>query len=135
MKERNSDGSEDEEEEDNLLAMSREESTGGTGVEGGERGTEVIAEAKISDLWDPKKPYLRNLLIMTMTWQALGFTYSLISFELKYLPGDIFSNSYTSAVAEIIAKLGAGVVLMRMGMKPLFAAAFFIAFIGAFNML
>ena len=89
----------------------------------------------MSDLWDPRKPYLRNLLIMALTWQALGFTYTLVSFELKYLPGDIFSNSYTSAVAEIIAKLGAGVVLMRLGMKPLFAAAFFIAFMGAFNLL
>ena len=93
-----------------------------------------MVEAKISDLWDPRKPYLRNLLIMTLTWQALGFTYSLISFELKYLPGDIFSNSYTSAVAEIVAKLGAGVVLMRLGMKPLFGLAFFISFLGAFNM-
>ena len=72
---------------------------------------------------------------MALTWQALGFTYILVSFELKYLPGDIFTNSYTSAVAEIIAKLGAGVVLMRLGMKPLFAAAFFIAFMGAFNLL
>ena len=67
MKERNSDGSEDEEEEDNLLATSREESTGGTGIEGGER-QENAQEAKISDLWDPRKPYLRNLLIMTLTW-------------------------------------------------------------------
>ena len=68
MKERNSDGSEDEEEEDNLLTTSREESTGGTGIEGGECQQEVVAEAKISDLWDPRKPYLRNLLIMTLTW-------------------------------------------------------------------
>ena len=66
MKERNSDGSEDEE-EDNLLGTSREESTGGTGIEGGER-QEVAQEAKMSDLWDPRKPYLRNLLIMTLTW-------------------------------------------------------------------
>lgn len=74
-------------------------------------------------------------MIMTLTWQALGFTYTLVSFELKYLQGDIFMNSYNSAIAEIIAKLGAGVVLVRMGVKPLFAAAFFIAFLGAINLL
>lgn len=51
------------------------------------------------------------------------------------MPGDIFSNSYTSAGAEIIAKLGAGVILMRAGMKPLFAMAFLISFMGAFNLL
>ena len=72
---------------------------------------------------------------MTITWQALGFSYTLINFELKYLPGDIYSNSYVSAIAEVIAKLGAGVVLMRLGMKPLFAAGFFIAFMGSFNLL
>ena len=81
------------------------------------------------------KPYFFNLLIMMLTWQALGFTYTLVSFELKYLPGDIFSNSYTSAIAEIFAKLGAGVVLLRVGMKPLFALSFFISFMGAFNLL
>jgi hypothetical protein len=36
-------------------------------------------------------------------------------------------------VAEIIAKLGAGVVLIKLGIKPLFAAAFSIAFFGAVN--
>ena len=72
---------------------------------------------------------------MTLTWQALGFTYTLVSFELKYLQGDIFMNSYNSAIAEIIAKLGAGVVLIRLGVKPLFATAFIIAFLGAINLL
>ena len=74
-------------------------------------------------------------MIMTLVWQALGFSYTLVSFELKYLQGDIFTNSYSSAAAEIVAKLGAGVVLLRMGIKPLFAAAFFIAFLGAFNLI
>ena len=72
---------------------------------------------------------------MTLTWQALGFAYTLVSFELKYLPGDIYSNSYTSAIAEIIAKLGAGFILMRVGFKPLFVLAFLISFMGAFNLL
>jgi len=64
----------------------------------------------------------------------LGFSGTLVSFEIKYLQGDIFVNSYTVAVAEIIAKLGAGVVLIRLGIKPLFAAAFLIAFLGAANL-
>lgn len=98
-------------------------------------GEDGEAVARVSDLWDLRKPYFYNLLIMTMTWQALGFTYTLVSFELKYLQGDIFVNSYTSAMAEIIAKLGAGVVLIRLGLKPLFAAAFFISFMGALNLL
>jgi len=72
---------------------------------------------------------------MMLTWQALGFTYTLVSFEMKYLQGDIFTNSYTSALAETVAKLGAGVVLMRLGTKTLFAMAFGIAFLGSFSLL
>lgn len=54
---------------------------------------------------------------------------------MKYLQGDIFFNSYNSALAEAVAKIGAGVVLMRMGTKPLFAMAFMIAFLGSFSLL
>ena len=106
--------------------------TGGTG----EAAEEAVEEEnKISDMWDISKPYLPNLLIMMICWQALGFTNTLVSFEMKYLEGDIFINSYTAALAEAVAKLGAGVVLVRLGTKPLFATAFLIAFCGAFNLL
>ena len=44
-------------------------------------------------------------------------------------------NSYASAGADIVAKLMAGVVLLRLGMKPLFAIAFLLAFTGSFNLL
>mmetsp|Transcript_12965 Transcript_12965/g.17466 ORF Transcript_12965/g.17466 Transcript_12965/m.17466 type:complete len:218 (+) Transcript_12965:944-1597(+) len=108
--------------------------TGGTGEAAAE--CEAAAEdAKMSDLWDFNKPYLSNLLIMMLCWQALGFTNTLVSFEMKYLEGDIFINSYTAALAETIAKLGAGVVLVQLGTKPLFAAAFLIAFAGSLNLL
>ena len=122
-------------------------STGGTGesnaqgvvsnqqlTEDEEQKEDEDEEANTSDLWDMQKPYLPNLLIMMLCWQALGFTNTLVSFEMKYLDGDIFINSYTAALAEAVAKLGAGVVLVRLGSKPLFAAAFLIAFIGAFNL-
>ena len=89
----------------------------------------------MGDMWDPRKPYIGNLLIMMLCWQALGFTNTLVSFEMKYLEGDIFLNSFTAAFAETVAKLGAGVLLVKFGSKPLFAAAFLIAFMGATNLL
>jgi len=54
---------------------------------------------------------------------------------MKYLEGDIFINSFTAAMAETVAKLGAGVLLVKFGTKPLFGAAFLIAFAGASNLL
>ena len=89
----------------------------------------------MGDMWDPRKPYIGNLVIMMLCWQALGFTNTLVSFEMKYLEGDIFLNSFTAAFAETVAKLGAGVLLVKFGSKPLFAAAFLIAFMGATNLL
>ena len=77
------------------------------------------------------KTNLRNLLIMIYAWSTLAFGYFLVNFELKYLQGDIYKNAYTSSVAEIIAKLIGGIVLVKFGLKPIFAFCFTIACIGA----
>ena len=77
----------------------------------------------------------RNLLIMIYTWSTLSFGYFLVNFELKYLQGDIYLNAYSSSVAEIIAKLTGGCVLVKFGLKPIFAFCFLIAFIGSLSLI
>ena len=47
------------------------------------------------------------------------------------MQGDIYKNAYTSSVAEIVAKLMGGCVLVKMGLKPIFAFCFTIACVGA----
>ena len=54
---------------------------------------------------------------------------------MKYMEGDIFINSFTAAIAETVAKLAAGVLLVKFGTKPLFAASFLITFVGAGSLL
>ena len=44
-------------------------------------------------------------------------------------------NAYSSSVAEIIAKLSSGFVLVKIGLKPIFAFCFVVAFIGSVSLI
>lgn len=61
---------------------------------------------------------------------TVAFAYYLIAFELKYLHGNIYINACVTCVAEIIGKLMAGVMIVKIGLKPLYFVSFFIAAVG-----
>ena len=42
---------------------------------------------------------------MILVWLSASFCYYLISYQLKYLKGDIFTNGIVSSVSEILAVL------------------------------
>ena len=42
---------------------------------------------------------------MMYMWSAISFAYYLITFQLKYLPGDMFMNSFATAFAEMLGVL------------------------------
>ena len=46
-----------------------------------------------------------------MVWVNASFNFFLITFYLKYFPGNIFINSICFASADLIAYLSSGVVL------------------------
>ena len=54
----------------------------------------------------------KNLAIMIYVWSSISFTYYLASFQLKYLPGDIYDNSFASSFAQ-----GLGIVLSSIFTK------------------
>ena len=60
-----------------------------------------------------------------------SFGYYTLTYVLKYLGGDIFINSYTSALAEVIAKLSAGALVLKTGLNRLFLVAFSLGTLGA----
>jgi len=72
-----------------------------------------------------------NLIIMVLIWATVAFAYFLIAFELKYLKGNLYMNALVACVAEIIGKLSASPVLVKMGIKPLYFLAFGLASLGA----
>ena len=56
--------------------------------------------------------------------------YYLINFQLKYMPGDIYSNSFATAIAEIIGITAGGVLTKVFGMRNGFIASFLTSLIG-----
>ena len=65
---------------------------------------------------------------MCLNWLAASFCFYLISYELKYLPGDIFKITYFSGASDLIANLTAGLLIGFVGLKPtLFLANLFAA--------
>lgn len=71
-----------------------------------------------------------NLVIMAYMWSACSFTYYMISFQLKYLPGNIYSNSFASGGSELIAIMIAGLLYAKLGIKLSFVLSFGISTVG-----
>ena len=55
----------------------------------------------ISELYQDKG-LLKNLLIVSVIWAITSFTYYLIIFKLKSLPGNIFVNSSYCSIANAL---------------------------------
>jgi len=66
-------------------------------------------------------------------WSTCSFGFYLLSFQLKYLQGSIFTNSYYSSMADLLAALLGYVVFVNLGINISFAISYFIAIIGAFG--
>jgi hypothetical protein len=56
------------------------------------------------------KTIFLNLIIMILMWVTVGFSFYMVKFQLKYLPGNIYTNSVSSSGAEIGGIIGAGVL-------------------------
>ena len=72
----------------------------------------------------------KNLCIMIYMWSAISFMYYLINFQLKYMPGDIYSNSFATAVAEILGITAGGVLTKIFGIRNGFIASYLTSLIG-----
>ena len=95
-----------------------------------ERKAPQVIEGKLSELWKYTQ-YRYNLLICIVLWVVTAFGYYELTYVLKYLGGDIFINAYTSGLAEIIAKLSAGALVFKTGLRKLFVVAFGLGTVGA----
>ena len=67
---------------------------------------------------------------MIVVWLASSFCYYLISYQLKYIHGDIFINSITSSFSEIIAYILLGILLSQIGLKKVLALSFLLSLAG-----
>lgn len=61
-----------------------------------------------------------NLLVMAYMWANCSFSYYMIVYYLKYLPGNIYNNSFASGCSDLIAIVLAGVLYSRYGLRNSF---------------
>ena len=69
---------------------------------------------------------------MSVVWASSTFTYYMVGFYVKYIPGDIFTMVIVSSLAELIACFISGIVSTYLGTKKsLFVSFFFGGFFGS----
>jgi hypothetical protein len=73
---------------------------------------------------------IRNLLVMGYMWGCTSFCQYLIMIYVKYLPGNIYTNSITSNISQNIAALLAGAVYSRVGIRISFSVLYTISALG-----
>lgn len=73
-----------------------------------------------------------NLMLMVVLWSVASLDYYLISFMLKYVPGNIFINATVSTLSEVVGTMICGFVYIWLGPKPTFGISLSIAAVGGF---
>lgn len=65
-----------------------------------------------------------NLTVMAYMWACCSFSYYMVIFYLKYLPGDIYVNTLASGGTDMIAVVCGGALYSRFGIKKTFTFLF-----------
>ena len=69
---------------------------------------------------------------MTINWVSCSFDYYLVSFYLKYIPGDVFINTAASSLADLTANISSIFIFNGLGSKVSFIGSFILAGVGGF---
>ena len=77
--------------------------------------THAIEGTNLKELINNKR-LKSNLCFSAVIWCALIVTYYIVAFYLKYVPGNLFTNSLTMAFSDICSYLISGYVLKRFGL-------------------
>lgn len=88
----------------------------------------------IRDLFKVRRHFI-NLLILIFAWIASSFNLYLVIYLLKYLKGDIFTNTMTTNAADIPIVLLGGVAYKFIGLRFSLFIAFLVASVGSLSLL
>ena len=50
-----------------------------------------------------------NFMVMCLAWSTTAFSYYMIGFYVKYIPGDVFTNVMVSSISELVFTYLSGV--------------------------
>jgi len=76
------------------------------------------------------KTILRNLAIIIYMWITNAISYYMVNLLLKYLPGNIYTNSVSSYFAEMFGTFISGILYAKKGIKVSFTAMYISTMIG-----
>jgi hypothetical protein len=79
--------------------------------------------------------HLINLFIMVAVWIASSFDFYLLNFQLKSIKGNIFLNTFSSAISELPAIIISGFMYKKVGIKISLFAWFSVSFLGGLCLL
>jgi MFS-type transporter involved in bile tolerance (Atg22 family) len=72
---------------------------------------------------------------MNVVWSATSFGYYMISYYLKYIPGDIYTNVCLSSIAEIFSSFFSAELCRRVGNQKTLILSFLMSGIFSFIMI
>lgn len=84
------------------------------------------------NLWQDKKTIF-NLVMMILCWGSVSFSFFVLSFFMKYMPGNIYLNSIVSGFS-CIAFLFSGPMSKRFDIKWILCMSFALAFMSSITL-
>ena len=75
--------------------------------------------------------YRNNLFIYIWTWIVASFSYYLTYFFIKYLEGDVFTNTIGAALSEMIGYIVTGFIYEVLGLKTSYVVHFLLGALGS----
>ena len=67
---------------------------------------------------------------MIYMWSAVSFSYFMIIFQLKYIPGNVYVNNMSSSLSEMVANILAGFLYKYLKIKTSLIVCFSVALVG-----
>mmetsp|Transcript_38691 Transcript_38691/g.28051 ORF Transcript_38691/g.28051 Transcript_38691/m.28051 type:complete len:212 (+) Transcript_38691:929-1564(+) len=72
-----------------------------------------------------------NLVALSYIWLSISFNFYLISFQMKYFPGNLFTNTYAAGIADLLGYLFGGVIYRKCGLRKSLITCYIFSFIGS----
>jgi len=93
----------------------------------------VVDEAKPEKItFCSNKVIFLNLVLMVILWSVSSLDYYLITFFMKYIPGNLYVNTSVSTISELVAYVFSGFVYNAVGGKKAFIISFALSALGGF---
>ena len=83
------------------------------------------------ELWEDQDLVI-NLIIMSFIWSITSFTFYLGKFQLKFVAGSIFRNSFFSSIADTVARPIGYILYKKWNARSALTMLFCVSFIGSF---